>query len=332
MVNIGLLGAGRIGMIHAASVGGVEDAQVAAVFDPDESAARTACDLTGAPSATVPEIMADPDVPAIIVATPTDLHADLVEQASMAGKVVFCEKPIDLDAGRVRACLKTVERMQTRLMIGFNRRFDPSFARVKAEIESGSVGEVEMIQITSRDPSPPPIDYLRRSGGIFRDMMIHDFDMVRFLFGEEITEVSATASVLIDPAIGDAGDYDTASATLRTASGRIAVITNSRRTAYGYDQRIEAHGSNGMVQADNHRTTSVSVSSTGGQIAALLKPFFLERYAQAYRREIETFCALAAGNDVPYPDGQDGLKALELADCALLSVKEERTVRCWNPD
>ncbi len=324
MVRIGLLGAGRIGMIHATSVGGVRDAHVAAVFDPDEAAVRAICDMTGAQSASVEKIMDDPDIPAVIIATPTDLHADLVERAAIAGKVIFCEKPIDLDAGRVRACLKTVESMQTRLMIGFNRRFDPSFARVKAEIESGSIGDMELIQIISRDPVAPPNEYLQRSGGIFRDMMIHDFDMVRYLLDEEITEVSATASILIDEAIGDAGDYDTASATLRSASGRIAVITNSRRASYGYDQRIEVHGSKGMVQADNHRTTSVSVSNANGQTAAPLEPFFTERYAQAYRREIETFCALAAGQNVSYPDGHDGLMALELADRAHSSVMEKR--------
>lgn len=325
MINIGLLGAGRIGVTHAKAVASLPNATIAAVFDPIDAAAQNIIDMTGAKRATVEEIMNDPAIDAVIIATPTDLHADQIEQAARAGKAIFCEKPIDLSAERVRACLEVVKETGAKLMVGFNRRFDPSFARVQAEIAAGAIGDVELVQITSRDPGAPPVDYIKRSGGLFRDMMIHDFDIARFLLGEEITEVSATGSVLVDPAIGEAGDVDTATATLKTASGKVAVITNSRRATYGYDQRIEAHGSKGMVEAGNHRSTSVTVANGSGYTAEPLLDFFMQRYADAYRNELTRFCEVVAGKDVDYPDGTDGLKALELADAAVKSVQSGRS-------
>ncbi|MFQ5567179.1 MAG: Gfo/Idh/MocA family oxidoreductase, partial [Paracoccaceae bacterium] len=198
-INIGLLGAGRIGLTHARAVSGIAAARIAAVFDPDDAAARAAVEITGARRATIDEIMADQAISAVMICTPTDLHADQVEMAARAGKAIFCEKPIDLEVARVRACLDVVARTGARLMIGFNRRFDSEFKALRAQIEAGSVGEIELVQITSRDHAPPPIDYIRRSGGIFRDMVIHDLDMARFLVGEEFVEVFATGSVLIDP-------------------------------------------------------------------------------------------------------------------------------------
>jgi len=278
-INIGLLGAGRIGLTHARAVAGIAAARIAAVFDPIEAAAQAAIDLTGARRATAEEIMADPAIDAVIIATPTDLHADQVEMAAEAGKAIFCEKPIDLEVARVRACLKVVERTGARLMIGFNRRFDREFVELRAQIEAGAVGEVEMVQITSRDHAPPPIEYIRRSGGIFRDMMIHDLDMARFLVGEEFVEVFATGSVLIDPAIGAAGDVDTAMATLKTASGKIVVITTNRRAPYGHDQRCEVHGSKGMASIGNRRATAVSVADSQGYRTEPLLASFMVRYA-----------------------------------------------------
>lgn len=326
MLKLALLGAGRIGITHAKAVQSVPGATISAVFDPFDAAADAAIEITGAKRATVEEIMASPEIDAVIIATPTDLHAEQIELAAKAGKAVFCEKPIDLSTDRVRKCLEVVEETSVKLMVGFNRRFDASFAKLKSEIDNGTIGNVELIQIISRDPSAPPVDYIKRSGGIFRDMMIHDLDMARFLLGEEIAEVSAIGSVLTDPAIGDAGDYDTATATLRTASGKIAVITNSRRASYGYDQRVEVHGSKGMAQAGNHRAHTVTVASAEGYTKGPLLDFFMERYADAYRAELESFVKISAGENLSVPDGHDGLRALELADAALTAAISGKTV------
>ncbi|ALA18269.1 MULTISPECIES: inositol 2-dehydrogenase [Chelatococcus] len=327
MLNIGLLGAGRIGITHARAVTALPDARITAVFDPVDAAAAAAQALTGARRASVEEIMADKDIAAVIVATPTDLHATQVEEAARAGKAIFCEKPIDLSSARAEACLAVVREHNARLMLGFNRRFDPSFARLKAEVEAGAVGKVELVQITSRDPAPPPVDYIKRSGGLFRDMMIHDFDMARFLLGEEVTEVFATGAALVDAAIGAAGDVDTATATLKTASGRIAVITNSRRATYGYDQRLEVHGEKGMIQAGNETATTLTRANASGFTSDPLLDFFMQRYAEAYRLELAAFCRLAAGEDIAVPTGEDGLAALRLADAAVKSLASGQSVR-----
>ena len=212
-INFGLLGAGRIGKTHATAVLGIPGTKLAAVFDPVDAAAEHIVAMTGARRASVEEILADKSIDAVLICTPTDMHADQIELAARAGKAIFCEKPVDLSADRVRACLKVVEETKAKLMIGFNRRFDTNFAAVRAQIDAGAIGTVELVQITSRDPGPPPIDYIKRSGGIFRDMMIHDLDLARFLLNEEIVSVSATGSVLVDQAIGAAGDVDTATAT-----------------------------------------------------------------------------------------------------------------------
>jgi myo-inositol 2-dehydrogenase/D-chiro-inositol 1-dehydrogenase len=325
--NIGLLGAGRIGWTHAVAISALPSAKLAAVFDPVDEAAKRVSDLTGARRASVDEIMKDKAIDAVLICTPTDLHADQIEQAARAGKAIFCEKPIDLDVKRVRECLKVVKDTGAKLMIGFNRRFDPNFAEARARIERGDIGKVELVQITSRDPGPPPVAYIKRSGGIFRDMMIHDFDMARFLLGEEVTEVTATGSVLVDSEIGKAGDVDTATATLKTASGKIAVITNSRRATYGYDQRIEVHGERGMISASNIHNTTVEVWNDAGRRADPLLNFFMERYSAAYRLEQTAFIdSLTKGAKIS-PSGEDGLKALELADAAVRSMQSGQTVK-----
>jgi len=325
--NIGLLGAGRIGWTHAVALSAIPGARIAAVFDPVEEAAKRVCSLTGAKPATVDQIMNDKSIDAVLICTPTDLHAAQIEQAARAGKAIFCEKPIDLDVQRVRDCLKVVKDTGARLMIGFNRRFDPNFAEVRARIDAGKIGEVELVQITSRDPGPPPVAYIKRSGGIFRDMMIHDFDMARFLLGEEVAEVTAQGSVLVDKEIGKAGDVDTATATLKTASGKIAVITNSRRATYGYDQRIEVHGSKGMVSATNVHNSTVELWNDAGRLIDPLLNFFMERYSDAYRIEQTKFIEALAGKKPMSPSGEDGLKALELADAALRAMESGKTVR-----
>ena len=323
-VSIGLLGAGRIGKIHAKAVSQLENARLVAVFDPFEEAAKEIAAQTGTRIDGLDAIMNDPAIDAVIIATPTDLHAEQIEQAARAGKAIFCEKPIHLDSERVRACLKVVEETGAQLMVGFNRRFDPNFAEVKRQIDAGAVGNVELVQITSRDPSPPPAEYFAHFGGLFKDMMIHDFDMARFLLGEEIAEVCAMGSSLVDPALGEAGDVDTATVMLKTPSGKIAVITNSRRTTYGYDQRVEVHGSKGLVSAENMRNTTVTVANAHGYTSEPLLDFFLERYDAAYRIELTAFIDALTNNTEISPNGFDGLKALELAEAAGAEIAKAR--------
>lgn len=326
-VRFGLLGAGRIGKVHAKAVTGDPQAKLVAVADAMPAAAQAIADQYGCEVRSIEAIEAAKDIDAVVICTPTDTHADLIERFVKAGKAVFCEKPIDLSLARVKACLQVVRAHKGTLMVGFNRRFDPHFRAVRAEIDKGTVGEVEMVVITSRDPGAPPVDYIKRSGGIFRDMTIHDFDMARFLLGEEIAEVSAMAAVLVDPAIGAAGDYDSVQVMLKTASGRMAVISNSRRATYGYDQRIEVHGSAGMVSAENQRPVSIEVAGAKGYTRPPLHDFFMTRYTEAYAAEIATFIAALAGKGEASPSGEDGLVALALADAAVTSAAEGRVVK-----
>jgi myo-inositol 2-dehydrogenase/D-chiro-inositol 1-dehydrogenase len=326
-VRFALLGAGRIGKVHAKAVVSNPDAKLVAVADTFEKAAKELATAYGAEVRTIDAIADAKDVDAVIICTPTDTHADLIEQFSKAGKAVFCEKPIDLSAERVRQCLKAVEETGVTLMVGFNRRFDPHFAAVRKAIDDGAIGDVEQVVITSRDPGPPPIDYIGRSGGIFRDMTIHDFDMARFLLGEEPVKVSAHASVLIDKAIGKAGDFDSVSVILETASGKQCVISNSRRATYGYDQRIEVHGSKGMVAAENQRPVSIEVANGAGYTRPPLHDFFMTRYTEAYANEIASFIAAMSKGTKASPSGKDGLAALALADAALESATSGKAVQ-----
>jgi myo-inositol 2-dehydrogenase/D-chiro-inositol 1-dehydrogenase len=326
MMRFGLLGAGRIGRIHGLNVAARPDTALVAVADASADAAGSLAAATGARAATTEAILADPAIDAVLVCTPTDTHADLIEQAVSAGKAVFCEKPVDLAAERIRRCLDIVARSGRPLMIGFNRRFDPNFAALEARLRQAEIGAVEMVSVISRDPSPPPVDYVRRSGGLFRDMMIHDFDMARFLLAEEPVEVFAMGAALVDPAIGEAGDVDTAAVVMRTASGRIAQISNSRRASYGYDQRIEVHGAGGMLRAGNIHETTVESATGAGFRADPVQNFFLERYATAYRAELDAFVAAVHDGTPPRPSGQDGLKAQMLADAATESWRTGKPV------
>jgi myo-inositol 2-dehydrogenase/D-chiro-inositol 1-dehydrogenase len=326
-LRFGLLGAGRIGKVHAKAISADAGATLVAVADAMAPAAQAISAQYGCEVRTVDAILASADIDAVVICTPTDTHADLIEQFTKAGKAVFCEKPIDLSLDRVKACLAVVRANKGTLMVGFNRRFDPHFVAVKAEVTKGTIGDVEMVTITSRDPGAPPVEYIARSGGIFRDMTIHDFDMARFLLGEEVAEVSAQASVLVDPAIGKAGDFDSVQVMLRTATGKMAVISNSRRATYGYDQRIEVHGSLGAVAAENQRPVSIEVASATGYTRPPLHDFFMTRYTEAYAAEIATFIAAIAGKAPATPSGEDGLLGLALAEAALKSVAEGRTVK-----
>ena len=327
MVEFCQFGAGRIGAIHAGNIASHPDARLLFVVDPDRAAAERLAGRHGAAVGSQAEALADPAVNAVVIASSTDTHADLVEAAARAGKAVFCEKPLDLDRGRAAACVAVAQECDVPLMVGFNRRFDPSFARLERQIHDGRIGRLELLTITSRDPAPPPIEYVRRSGGLFRDMMIHDFDMARWLLEEEPVEVFAAASVLIDPAIGEAGDVDTAVVTLRTESGALCQISNSRRAVYGYDQRIEALGSKGALRAENVIESTVSFAGDDGIISDKPLHFFLERYAEAYRRELDHFIGAIAGGAAPLVGGSDGVKALALADAGLESFRTGRAVR-----
>ena len=327
MISIGLIGAGRIGALHGRNVAQSPKARLAAIADALPAPAESLGGELGVPVRGVDEILADPAIAAVVICSSTDTHADLIEAAARAGKAVFCEKPVDLGAERIVACLEVVERAGTPLMIGFNRRFDPHFAALQARIAAGEIGAVEIVTILSRDPAPPSLAYIARSGGLFRDMMIHDFDMARFLLGEEPVEVHALGSALVDPAIGEAGDVDTAAVLLRTASGKICQISNSRRATYGYDQRVEVHGAKGMLRAQNMLESTVELADAGGFRSAPVLNFFLERYMPAYRRELDHFLdALAAGRH-PTPTGFDGLQAQRLADAATVSARTGQAQR-----
>lgn len=326
-VRFGLLGAGRIGKVHAKAVAANPQARLVAVADAFEKASNDISSAYGAEVRSIEAIEMAKDIDAVVICTPTDTHADLIERFARAGKAIFCEKPIDLDVKRVEACLAVVEKTGATLMVGFNRRFDPHFMAVRKAIDDGAIGDVEMVTITSRDPGAPPVDYIKRSGGIFRDMTIHDFDMARFLLGEDPVSVSAHASVLVDNEIGEAGDFDSVSVILETATGKQCVISNSRRATYGYDQRIEVHGSKGMVAAENQRPVSIEVANAEGYTRPPLHDFFMTRYTEAYANEIAAFIEAVTKGKMAAPGGRDGLIALALADAALRSVSEGRTVR-----
>ena len=322
-----LLGAGRIGKVHARAIAGDPNAELAAVADAMPEAAEAIARQSGAEVRPVAAIEAADDIDAVLICTPNDTHADLIERFARAGKAIFCEKPIDLDLKRVKDCLAVVAATKATLMVGFNRRFDPHFVAVRQAIDDGKIGAVEQVVITSRDPGPPPLDYIARSGGIFRDMTIHDFDMARFLLGEEPVTVQASGSVLVDKKIGEAGDWDSVAAILTTAAGKQCVISNSRRATYGYDQRIEVHGSEGMVAAENQRPVSIEVAGAEGYTRPPLLNFFMTRYLDAYAIEIASFIAAATSGKKAAPSGADGLVALKLADAALKSATTGKTVR-----
>jgi myo-inositol 2-dehydrogenase / D-chiro-inositol 1-dehydrogenase len=328
MIRFGVIGAGRIGKVHAKTIAQNPKAKLAYIADALRKAAEDLAGLHGAKVASVDEIMRAKDVDAVLIGSPTGFHAEQIQAASNAGKAIMCEKPVSLDVKTIEQTLKIVDKNKSTLMIGFNRRFDPNFAELETRIRKGAIGDVELITVISRDPGPPPAEYVKGSGGLFRDMMIHDFDMARFLMGEEFTVVQALGAALVDHAIGEAGDVDTAAVQMQTAAGRIAVITNSRRATYGYDQRMEVHGSKGMLSARNVHNTTVELHDAHGTQADPIQNFFLERYAQAYANELNTFiAAVETGNRDPRPNGVDGLKAQILADAATESWKTGKPVK-----
>jgi myo-inositol 2-dehydrogenase/D-chiro-inositol 1-dehydrogenase len=327
MVGMAVLGCGRIGRIHAGNLARHPRARLVSVFDVASDAARqTATELGVKCAASLDEVWGDREVTAVLVATPTDTHVPLITAAVKAGKAVFCEKPIDVDLERARSCGRDIAPHRPRLMMGFNRRFDPSFRALGERLHRGEIGRLELVVITSRDPAPPPLTYIKSSGGLLRDMTIHDFDMARYLAGD-ISQVQAFGANLVDPKIAKLGDIDTCTVSMRAKSGALLQINNSRRCVYGYDQRIEVFGAGGMLQAGNQRATSVEHSSekyTGARDPAL--NFFLERYAEAYRAELDAFIKSVEEGQPMGPDFSDGLEALRLAVCAEESLRTQQFV------
>jgi myo-inositol 2-dehydrogenase/D-chiro-inositol 1-dehydrogenase len=327
MLTFAQFGAGRIGAIHAANIAASGDARLKYIIDVNAGAAGALAKRHGARTGDTAIALADPEVDAVIIASSTDTHADLAIAAAKAGKAIFCEKPIDLSLKRVDKCLAAVAKARVPMLVGFNRRFDPNFRSLHERLRAGEIGSVEQVIITSRDPGLPPIEYLKVSGGQFRDMTIHDFDMARWLLGEEPAEVYAAGSCLVDPAVAKVGDIDSAMIVMRTASGRLCHINNSRRASYGYDQRIEVHGSKGRLSAGNRIATTVEKADAQSVSADKPLYFFLERYADAYRAELAAFIAAVRGKK-PMPVGpQDGRQALVLAEAALKSHRTGRPVK-----
>jgi myo-inositol 2-dehydrogenase/D-chiro-inositol 1-dehydrogenase len=328
MINFAVFGCGRIGRTHARGIARNPRATLISVYDPLDTVADATAGEFGAKRATsVDTVLADPRVDAVLIATPTATHVGLIVAAARAGKAVFCEKPIDLDMERVLECHRIVNSFTAPIMIGFNRRFDPSFRAIRQRIQAGEIGRVEQVVITSRDPQAPPASYVAGSGGMFRDMTIHDFDMARFIAGD-IAELHAFGANLIDPAIGAAGDIDAGMITLRATSGALVHINNSRRCAYGYDQRLEVFGANGMLVAGNRHATTVEASTVSGTgLHDPVLPFFIERYAEAYLAEIDHFIDCLTARTDPAPGFADGIEALRLADAAVESARTGRTVR-----
>ncbi|HMD71171.1 MAG TPA: inositol 2-dehydrogenase [Bryobacteraceae bacterium] len=328
-LRFGVLGVGRIGKIHAGNLAGripgVELAALADVF-PDELAAVAAKLNVGKTFADYRKLLELPEVDAVAICTPTNTHYQVVLDAAAAGKHIFCEKPIDLEIEKIVKINAEVEKRGVQLMVGFNRRYDPNFLKVHDTVKAGGIGEPHILRITSRDPGPPPETYIRASGGIFLDMTIHDFDMARYLMGD-VTEVYARANVLVDPAIGKAGDWDTAMVTLTFANGALGAIDNSRKAVYGYDQRVEVFGSGGMIAVQNNTHDNHVRLDREGTHSALPLDFFMDRYTESYLKEMEAFVD-AVRNQRPAPvNGNDGLMAVVMGLAAAKSVRENRPVK-----
>lgn len=326
-LRIAILGSGRIGSLHAEIVANeISGAELVGVSDVMTPVAEALAQRLSVPVMSFDEMLERDDVDAIAVCTSTDTHVESIIRVAQAGKAIFCEKPISLNLALVDEALTAVDQHHVPFMVGFNRRFDPSHRAVRDAVVKGEVGEVHIVRITSRDPAPPPLEYIKVSGGIFLDMTVHDFDMARFVTGSEVIEVYAAAATRIDSKIGEAGDYDTVVVTLRHADGSLSVIDNSRQAVYGYDQRVEVFGSNGMAASQNwplHSTVTMNARATTG---APLQNFFLERYRQSYQREWIAFVEAVANRTEMPVTGADGRATLMLGIAARMSVETGRTV------
>ena len=329
-INVGIIGAGRIGKVHSQSIiNQIPEVKVKTISDIYFDSAKEWADKMGIPNATkdYKEILNDPEIDAVLICSSTDTHAQMIIEAAQAGKHIFCEKPVDLSVEKIEAALSAVKAAGVKLQVGFNRRFDHNFRKVKELIDAGKVGDLHIVKITSRDPAPPPAEYVKVSGGMFLDMTIHDFDMARYLTGSEVEEVYVSAAVLVDPAIGEAGDVDTAVVTLKFKSGAICVIDNSRKAAYGYDQRVEVFGSKGKVEVSNDTPSSAVLSTEEGVFSDKPLYFFLERYMDSFVTEMKEFMD-AIVNDKETPvTGIDGLKPVLIGLAAKQSVAEGRPIK-----
>ncbi len=328
-LNVGIIGAGRIGQVHAKSITyHIPQAKIVAISDIYYEGAKRVAESLGIPNAyeDYHEILNNPEIDAVLICSSTDTHADIAVEAAEAGKHIFCEKPVDLTVAKIKKVIAAVEKAGVKLQIGFNRRYDHNFAEIKRLANDGKLGKLQTIKITSRDPEPPSIDYVKVSGGIFLDMTVHDFDMARFI-GGEVEEVYANAAVTVDEAIGEAGDVDTALIALKFKNGAIGVIDNCRKACYGYDQRLEVFGTGGQASAANDTPTNVSYINENGNMTDKPLYFFLERYMQSFTDEMTEFINAVQNDEQTKTTVNDGLEALRLGLAAKLSVKEHRPVK-----
>jgi len=322
-----LFGVGRIGVLHGRALAAHRDFELKYIVDPRPEAARAFADEVGASVSSAADVLADPSIDAVVIASSTDTHLDLCVAAARAGKAIWCEKPLDLDLKRLKAGRAALEPVRNRLLVGFQRRFDPNFRALHERLVAGEIGALESMHVFSHDPGPPPVEYIKTSGGLFKDMAIHDFDVARWMLREPVCEVFAMAGNLIDPAIGAAGDVDMAKILLRTASGRVCLISNTRRSGYGYDQRIELYGAQGRLAAANQLETTVERWGAAGASADRFENFFLTRYRAAYAAEIDHFADVVAGRAAPLAGLDDAQAALVLAEAAAESVRSGELVR-----
>ncbi|MES2979511.1 MAG: inositol 2-dehydrogenase [Pseudomonadota bacterium] len=329
MKHVALFGAGRIGRIHAANLAALPGIKLDYVCDPMAASAQEVAAQHGASVSTIEAVFADSAIDAVVIGSPTTTHSDLIMRAAAAGKHIFCEKPVDLSVERAQQCEQAVARAGVACMLGFQRRFDPTFSEAKMRLDRGDIGNPEMLVVTSRDPGAPPVDYIKQSGGIFRDMLIHDFDIFRWILcgdGDEAAWLSATASCLTDPAIAEAGDMDCTAVTIKTHAGRLCQINTTRRAAYGYDQRFEVLGSKGLLQCNNVAPTQVAQLDARGSHTDNPEAFFLQRYADAYRLELTHFFAQLQSGGAFRTSISDGVKAQRLADAAAQSAQSGQPV------
>ncbi len=329
-LQVGIIGAGRIGKVHAETLAfRVPEARTLALADPDRPAAEAVAARCGIPNVvdSADRILSDPAIRAVLICSPTDTHADLVVRAAQAGKHIFCEKPIAHRLAQIDAALAAVTKAGVKLQIGFNRRFDPNFARVRAAVAGGEIGSPRLLHIISRDPGPPPLAYVKVSGGIFLDMTIHDFDMARFLIGDEVEEIYTAAGVMVDPAIGEAGDLDTALIVLRFRNGVIGTIDNCRQAAYGYDQRAEILGSAGKIATENCYPNQATLSTGECVRRDLPLNFFMERYTESFTNEIRSFVKSVVEDQPTAVTGLDGRIPVVMGLAARKSFDERRPVR-----
>ena len=325
-IKFAILGMGRIGKVHADTIQANSNSELAAIHDPINNEINRLQKRYSCQQMSLDDITNNDQIKGILICTPTDTHVDLIKRFLYTKKAVFCEKPLDLNLRKVKKLVQLVSESKSQVMLGFNRRFDPHFAKLKAHLTKKEIGVIEQITITSRDPNPPTIEYIKQSGGIFKDMAIHDLDMAVFLADEKIHSITALGSNFVSKKIEQAGDYDTATILMRTISGKQISIINSRRATYGYDQRVEVHGSKGSLKVNNPTLSEIELAKEAGTTKDRLHHFFMTRYIDAYKNQIDYFVDCIKKRSMPKPDSYDGYYALYLAENALKAAKTGRTV------